>query len=174
MRAEKVSIENAKPDKLFYVVTGATVYRRSDGRCLIMKRSEREIVHPGKWANTGGKLEHRDLDMNSPTSTDGDVAVFDNALAKLLIREVKEESGVAVKPEPKFIGSRVFVRPDGIPVVLLKFGVEYASGEVKPEEGAFTDFAWVNTGEVDSYNCIDGVADEVRATIKLFENEPAD
>ena len=169
MRAGKVSIDNAKQDKLFYVVTNATIYRRSDGRCLIMKRSQREKVHPGKWANAGGKLEHKDLDMGAPTSTDGDVMVFDDALIKLLMREVKEESGLDVKPEPNFISSRVFVRPDETPVVLLKFGVEYNSGEVRPEEGAFTDYAWVNAAEVEDYDCIEGVADEVKAAIRLFE-----
>jgi 8-oxo-dGTP pyrophosphatase MutT (NUDIX family) len=94
MRAKKVSTEKAKQDKLFYVVTNATIYRAKDKRCLILKRDEREIVHPGKWANVGGKLEHADLDLSNPTSIDGDVTVFEDALIKLLMREVKEESGV--------------------------------------------------------------------------------
>ncbi|HET7529019.1 MAG TPA: NUDIX domain-containing protein [Candidatus Saccharimonadales bacterium] len=167
-RAEKVSIQNAKPDKLFYVVMGATIYRASDGRCLILKRDQRETVHPGKWANAGGKLEHADLDMKNPTSVDGDVTVFEDALIKLLMREIYEESGVKVKPELKFIGSKVFVRPDETPVVLLKFAVEYDSGEVIPEKGAFTEAAWVNSEEVQSYDCIDGVKDEVKQAIKVF------
>ncbi|HET9721940.1 MAG TPA: NUDIX domain-containing protein [Candidatus Saccharimonadales bacterium] len=171
MRAKKVSVDNAKPDKLFYVVTNATIYRRSDARCLILKRSEREIVHPSKWANAGGKLEHKDLEINSPTSTDGDVTVFEDALIKLLEREVREESGVKIKPNPKFIGSKVFVRPDETPVVLLKFAVEYNSGQIKPEQGSFTDFAWVNGQEIEDYDCIDGVSEEVKSTIKIFQND---
>jgi 8-oxo-dGTP pyrophosphatase MutT (NUDIX family) len=122
-----------------------------------MKRDERETVHPGKWANVGGKLEHKDLDMENPTSVDGDVTVFENAIGRLLVREAFEESGVKVKEYPKFIGSKVFVRPDETPVVLLKFAVEYDSGEVKLEEGAFTDYAWVNAEEIEGYDCIEGV-----------------
>jgi len=171
MRASKASVDNAKQDKLFYVVTNATIYRREDNRCLILKRSDREIVHPGKWAAVGGKLEHKDLKMDSPTSTDGDVVVFEDALIQLLMREIQEEAGVKVKPEPKFIGSKVFIRPDETPVVLLKFGVEYESGEVTPEKGAFTDFAWVNTEEVGNYPCVEGVAEEVKTTIVLFEDK---
>jgi 8-oxo-dGTP pyrophosphatase MutT (NUDIX family) len=171
MRAQKISIDNAKTDKLFYVVTGATIYRPSDGRCLILKRHIREKVHPGKWANVGGKLEHKDLDLNNPTSIDGAVTVFDDALPKLLARETLEESGVTADENLKFIGSKVFVRPDGIPVVLLKFGVIYKSGEVKPEAGAFTDFTWVNAEEINNYDCIDGVKEEVEATIKAFSND---
>jgi 8-oxo-dGTP pyrophosphatase MutT (NUDIX family) len=170
MRAEKVSIEVAKPDKLFYVVTGATIYRPDDSRCLILKRSENEIVHPNKWANAGGKLEHKDLDLRNPTSIDGEVIVFEDALPRLLGREVLEESGVVIGRDMEFVGSKVFVRPDGIPVVLLKFGVHYQSGEVKPEEGAFTDFAWVNAEEVKGYDCIEGVKEEVEATIKAFKH----
>jgi len=165
MKAAKVSIDNAKKDKLFYVVTNATVYRRRDRRCLILKRSERETVHPGKWASVGGKLEHADLDMSSPTSIDGDVTVFEDALNRLLTREIYEEAGIKVGPVPIFIGSKVFVRPDETPVVLLKFAVEYVSGEVRPEEGAFTDYAWVNNKEVAYYDCIEGVADEVREAL---------
>jgi 8-oxo-dGTP pyrophosphatase MutT (NUDIX family) len=170
MRAKKVSVQNAKPDKLFYVVAGATIFRRSDNKCLILKRDEREIVHPGKWANVGGKLEHADLKMDSPTSIDGDVTVFEDALVQLLTREVYEESGVKIKPDLKFIGSKVFVRPDETPVVLLKFAVEYESGEVKPEAGAFTKYAWVNGAEVKDYDCIDGVVDEVKRALEVFGN----
>ena len=170
MRAEKISIKNAKPDKLFYVVMGATIYRPEDRRCLILKRSESETVHPNKWTNVGGKLEHGDLDMGKPTSVDGDVTVFEDALPRLLGREALEESGLKVGNDLRFIASKVFVRPDGIPVVLLKFGVRYESGEVKFEEGAFTDFAWVNADEVKKYDCIEGVAEEVAITIEVFSH----
>ena len=66
------------------------------------------------------------------------------------------------------LGDIVFVRPDGIPVVMLQFGAEYAGGDVKPEVGAFTDFAWVNADEVKDYDCIDGIQAEVSRTIRLF------
>lgn len=170
MCAKSVSTKNAKQDKLFYVVTNATIFRRKDGRCLILKRDEREVVHPGKWANVGGKLEHKDLKMDSPTSIDGDVTVFEDALIKLLMREIYEESGVKVKSDAKFIGSKVFVRPDETPVVLLKFAVEYENGKVRPEAGAFTDYAWVNADEIKEYDCIQGVEDEIKATIAVFKD----
>lgn len=171
MRAEKISIEQAKPNKLFYFVTGATIYRASDGRCLIMKRSDRETVHPGKWANAGGKLEHDDLDLNNPSSIDGDVVVFEDAIPRLLGREALEESGLEIDGNERYVGSKVFVRPDGVPVVLIKFGVKYKDGDVKLEQDAFTEFAWANAEEVKEYDCIDGVAEEVAATIKAFSND---
>jgi 8-oxo-dGTP pyrophosphatase MutT (NUDIX family) len=57
MKASKISLENAKENKLFYVVSNVVIYRDSDQRCLILKRSENEKVHPGKYCTPGGKLE---------------------------------------------------------------------------------------------------------------------
>lgn len=168
MKAEKISLEHAKNDKLFYVVANVVVYRPEDGRCLILKRDEREKVHPGKFAVPGGKLEWNDLDIEHPTRMNGDVIDFENAVENLLIRETKEEAGIDIVLPLKYINSVAFVRPDGIPVVLVKFAAQYSGGEVVLEEGAFTDHAWVNADEVIAHDCIDGVPEEVRTTIELF------
>jgi len=57
MKATKISIDNAKKDKLFYFVANVIIYRSSDKKCLILKRSETEKVHPSKYCVPGGKLE---------------------------------------------------------------------------------------------------------------------
>lgn len=168
MSVEKISIQNAKSDKLFYVVADGIVYRESDKRCLILKRDMREKVHPGKWATVGGKLEHRDLDLTKPSRTEGDVFVFEDAVFELLKREIKEEAGISVKLLPKFVESKVIVRPDGIPVLILHFAVRYGSGEVKPEPGSFTEFAWVNADEAKDYDCIEDIGDAIKSAIKIF------
>ena len=168
MPAEKVSIDNAKHDKLFYFVANVVVYRESDGRCLILKRDEREKVHPGKYAVPGGKLEWKDLDLKNPTRMNGDVFDFENAIEDLLKRETLEEAGVELQDYLEYINSVAFVRPDETPVILVKFAAKYKRGVVVPEKGAFTDYAWVNEKEVKKYNCIDGIADEVAKTIKIF------
>ncbi len=77
MKAKKISLENAKQDKLFYFVANVIIYRNSDKRCLILKRDMREKVHPGKYAVPGGKLEWKDLDINNPTRENGDVLDFE-------------------------------------------------------------------------------------------------
>lgn len=168
MKATQISIDEAKKDKLFYVVANAVVYRKSDGRCLILKRSEREKVHPGKFATPGGKMEWNDFDITRPSRMNGDVIDFENSVEQLLTREVMEESGLEIEKELHYINSVTFIRPDGIPVFLIKFATVYKSGDVKLEEGAFTDHAWVNLEEVQQYDCIDGVKEEVKKTIELF------
>jgi len=168
MPAEKISTDQAKQDKLFYFVANVVVFRESDQRCLILKRDPREKVHPGKFAVPGGKLEWKNLDLNTPTRMNGDVFDFENAVEDLLQREVFEEAGIEIDDNLTYINSVAFVRPDGIPVVLVKFAAKYRSGQVRLERGAFTGFLWVNQEEVQKYDCIQGIPEEISKTIHLF------
>lgn len=170
MPAKKISIDNAKGDKLFYFVANVVVHRESDGRCLILKRSENEKVHPGKYCVPGGKLEWKDMDLENPTRLNGDVLDYENAVEDLLVREVKEEAGIEIYSELKYLNSVAFVRPDETPVVLVKFAARYKSGEVKIEKEAFSGHAWVNAEEVEKYDCILGIPEEIKKTIELFKS----
>jgi 8-oxo-dGTP pyrophosphatase MutT (NUDIX family) len=169
MVAGKISLDNAKKDKLFYFVGNVIVYREQDGRCLILKRDLREKVHPGKYAVPGGKLEWNDMDIAKPTRINGEVLDYENAVEELLKREVMEEAGIRIKNGLVYINSVAFVRPDEIPVVLIKFAAKYESGDVKVEKGSFTDHAWVNEQEVKKYDCIEGIGDEVAQAIKVLK-----
>lgn len=170
MPAEKITTENAKQDKLFYFVANVHIWRESDGRFLLLKRSEREKVHPGKYCSPGGKLEWKDLDLNNPTRMNGEVFDFENAVEKLLAKEVKEEAGVEIDTKNlKYINSVAFVRPDGIPVVLIKFAARYTRGNVKIDENDFSDYIWVNKEEVKNYDCILGINKEIEIAAKLIK-----
>ncbi|MBI2617981.1 NUDIX domain-containing protein [Candidatus Kaiserbacteria bacterium] len=168
MRAHSISLDKAKQNKLFYFVANVVVLRTDDARCLILKRALREIAHPGKWGVIGGKLEWNNLPLERPTRMNGDIFDFEDAVEGILHREAKEEANIEIKDVLLYLNSVAFVRPDGVPVVLVKFAAEYKGGEVRPEKGSFTDFAWVNADEVQKYNCIDGVKEEVKRTIELF------
>lgn len=168
--AQKISIEQAKVDKLFYVVVTVIPFRESDRKVLLLKRSDTEKVHPGKWGIPGGKLEHQDIDVNNPDHMNGIVKDYHSTLFELAQRETQEESGLNITDNLKFVSSKVFIRPDETPVVLLQFiaPVDEAVTEVVLEEGAFSDFAWVSESELDEYDCIDGIPQEVRQGIALF------
>lgn len=168
MPAEKISLEHAKTDKLMYFVVNAVVYRALDERCLILKRSMREKVHPDRYDVPGGKLEWAQFDLANPTRINGDVLDFEHALEALLEREVAEEAGIAIYSELTYLNSVFFVRPDGIPVMMVKMAAKYKEGEVVLEQEAFDDYVWVNADEVRQYECIDGIAEEVVKVIKLF------
>jgi len=168
MPAKKIGLDNAKKEKLFYFVANVVVYREADGRCLILQRSEREKVHPGKYAVPGGKLEWKDLDLNNPTRINGEVLDYENAVEELLKREVFEETGLEIESGLHYLNSVAFVRPDEIPVILVKFAAKYKQGEVKLEEGSFTHHAWVNEEEVKKYPLIKGIDEEVKNVIEIF------
>lgn len=166
--ASSITLDKAKQDKLFYVVANVVVYRERDGRCLLLKRSEREVAHPGKFGVIGGKLEWSDLDILYPTRVNGEVLDFEQAIENLLQREAMEEAGITIRGPLGYINSVAYIRPDGVPTVMIKFAAYYKSGDIKLEAGAFTDFAWVNAEEVKSLSCIDGIEDEVDQTITLL------
>jgi len=168
MPADKISIDNAKKEKLFYFVANVVVYREKDGKCLILKRHEREKVHPGKYAVPGGKLEWKDFDLLNPTRFNGEVLDFENSVEDLLKREVLEEAGIEIQDGLVYLNSVAFVRPDETPVVLVKFAAKYRKGEVVLEEDAFSDYSWVDADEVKNYDCILGIQEEVIRTIDLF------
>ncbi len=168
MPADKISLQNAKENKLFYFVANVVVYRESDGRCLILQRSRDEVVHPGKYGVIGGKLEWKDLDITKPTRVHGEVLDYEDAIEKLLEKEAMEEAGIEIEKKLLYINSVAYIRPDGIPALLAKFAARYKGGEVKIEEGAFDNYAWVNEDEVKRYDCLEGIAGEIATTIQLF------
>lgn len=170
MKASAISLEKAKNDRLFYFVANVVVCRESDGRVLVLKRSEKETVHPGIYAFPGGKLEWRDLDIAHPTRMNGDVIDFENALEDLLCREVKEEAGIEIDTSSlKYINSVAYVRPDGVPAIMLKFAALALSDEIQLEEGAFSGYQWVNGEEIQKLACIEGVKEEAVQALGLFE-----
>lgn len=169
MPAEKISLEKAKQDKLFYFVANVIIVK--DGECLLLKRSSEEKVHPGKWCVPGGKLEWQDLDLAKPTRMNGDVYDFEDALEDLLAREAQEESGISIdKNELKYINSVAFIRPDGVPVMMVKVAARYLAGDVILEQGSFTDHAWVTAETVDAYDCIKGIPKEIKQALALLKN----
>lgn len=169
MPAKEIRIKEAKENKLFYFVANALVYRKEDGRCLLLKRSATEKVHPGRWATPGGKMEWQDFDLNNPTRLNGEVLDYLDSVELLLKRETMEEAGIELNDDFKFINSNTFIRPDGIPVVLIKLAVSYKRGEVVLEEGCFDDHVWVNETEVQELECIDGIKEEIEKTIALYK-----
>lgn len=162
----EISLDKAKTEKLFYFVVTGTIYNTKLKKCLILERSKNEKAHPGLWGVVGGKLEWTDLKNNPITRKNFDVLDWEGLVEKVLIREAKEESNLAVS-DFHYLDSVVFLRPDKIPVVCMKFAVATDEEDVKtPAE--FDGFAWVNGEEVKGYQCIQGIEQEVLKTIEIF------
>ncbi|HBG81225.1 TPA: NUDIX hydrolase [candidate division CPR2 bacterium] len=124
-------------DKLHIIAVTAFIER--DGKYLILKRSEDEIVKPGMWTLPGGKVERGE------------------SLTASIEREVKEETGLEVEGNIEYVGNSEFTRPDDYHVIIVRFKAKVKAGEVKVPKEDFTDYAWISLDELDKYELIGGV-----------------
>jgi hypothetical protein len=57
----------------------------------------------------------------------------------------------------------VFIRLDGVPVFMITLATTYSGNDnVKMEDSASSDYAWVNNTNLDIYDSINGIKDEAR------------
>jgi len=151
--------------ELHRIATTTLVYK-PDSTYLITKRAMHKKVMPGKWTIPGGGLSMDDY-INTPSSTEGAKQWY-GALERSLRREIKEEVNLEIG-KPELLVDLTFVRPDGIPVLVLSYFASYISGEVKLDEDA-TEFAWVNLEEAKKYDLIDGIWDEIRQVDEILRS----
>lgn len=86
-----------------------------------------------------------------------------------LLNSFNSRMNLKTEGKPFYINSVGYIRPDGVPVMMLKFVAKYKSGEIKIEDGSITDHVWVNKEEIKNYDCIDGIKEEVTYAISLFK-----
>lgn len=119
-----------KLDKL-HIVTAVAVIRRDDGRILLLKRREDEIVYPGCYTFPGGKVEGNDT------------------IAETLIKEVKEECGLELEPGFILVKEKAIGRPDGQTSKSLSFLCTAKNTDaVAIDKQDFIDYTWVNLEEL--------------------------
>lgn len=157
--------------ELHRIVTTVIIYKR-DGdsyKYLITKRSPNKKVYPNMWTVPGGGL-HTDDYINTPkTTSDGWYFCLDNSTR----REIKEEVSLEIG-HSKFLLDMTFIRPDGIPVIVLSLYAPYISGEVKLDDGENVDFKWVLANEAKNYEMIEGIAQEIEMVDRILKGENAD
>lgn len=116
-------------------------------RFLIIKRSDKEIAYPGKWSFPGGKLEKGETVLQT------------------LRREVLEEVGLEIEDHKKYLKDYTFVRPDGHNVIGFVFLVKAKSERINLSKD-FDDYRWVYPKELNSYDHITGMEEEVHLAYK--------
>lgn len=150
-----------KNRELHRVALTAIIYK--DKRYLIVKRNLNKKAFPGEWTVPGGGLEVDDY-INSPKTT-SDAWYF--AVTESLRREIKEEVGIEVG-KIKYLLDLTFIRPDGIPVVVLSYFCDWKSGQVKLNEENI-DYKWVTFEEAKNYNLISGILGEIEMVDKILK-----
>ena len=135
-----------------------------DGKYLVTKRSPHKKVHPNKWTVPGGGLNTDDY-VNTP-QTGGDAGWY-GAVEKALRREVKEEVNVEVG-EARYLLDMTFIRPDGIPVLVLSYYAPYVSGEVTLDDDA-VEYKWATLEEAKGLDFIAGIYGEIEEVDTLLK-----
>lgn len=155
-------------NKEMHRITSTAIIRK-DGKYLVTKRSPHKKSFPNKWTVPGGGLEVDDY-MSLPKTTS---TTWYFAVEKSLRREIKEETNLEVG-KIKYICDMVFIRPDGIPVVVLSFYCDYKSGEVKLDEDN-VEYAWVTLEEAKNYALIEGILEEIEMIEDIYQGkEPSE
>lgn len=168
MHSEKINVDTAEKDSLFSVVANLIPIRKEDGKALILKRSQSEQNYPDKWGTIGGILRHQDFDLSNPSSNDNNGLTFENPFLNFLGRKAHQESGIRIEEPLLFISNKLVIRPDGMPISLITFAARYMEGEIVLQVGRFAQFAWVGGDEIDEYDCIQGVKEEVKKALSIF------
>ena len=138
--------------KHFVVATGIVV---KNDKYLIVKRAEWEKAFPGRWTVPGGKLEPKDYLEREKDAAE----LWYNVVEDLVRREVKEEANLEMGTLD-YLTSMTYIRPDGLPSIIISMFGAHAGGEVKLCN-ALTEHAWVTLEEAKKYDLIDGIYEEL-------------
>lgn len=147
------------------VVATAIIYHQ--GKYLLLKRSDKEKAFPGKWTVPGGGLHPDDYIRTQPTTQAGN---WYFAIAHSLAREVKEETNLKVS-DFQYLVDLTFIRPDGVPVVVLSFFTTSNSGKVKLRDKMLVDSTWATVKEVKKYDLIDGIREEIIIADRIIRGQ---
>lgn len=148
--------------ELHRIVPTAIIYK-PDKTYLITQRKLTAKVHPGKWNVPGGGVSTDDYANDLPTHAENQ---WYNVVEKTLRREVKEEVGLEIG-KCEYLLDLTFIRPDGIPVLVLSYFAPYVSGEVILDEDTINS-VWVTVEQAEKYDLIPGTLEEIQMVDKIL------
>jgi 8-oxo-dGTP pyrophosphatase MutT (NUDIX family) len=123
--------------KWFIVNVEAAIYQ--ENKWLIIKRSETEENAPGTLSLVGGKVE----------LTGDNLSPLQDVLEETLIREIKEEVGIQIAEDIRYLESKFFISDTDENIIDIVFLAKYQEGIVccndKDEVGAVY---WLTSEEV--------------------------
>src|SRR3989338_210236 len=140
-------------NQVHYVVVTGIIVR--EGKYLIAKRAELEKAFPGRWTVPGGKLKVLDYALRKKDTSEH----WYNVLEDVLAREIKEEVGLEIE-NIGYITSMVYIRPDGIPGLIISLYANAKTEDVKLGN-ALSEYAWVDIEEARKYELITGIYEEL-------------
>ena len=138
------------PDRPFLAVSAAII---RDGRVLIARRA--------KGASTG------------VFTLPGGVVEAGETLQQAVVREVREETGIAVEPVA-LAGQREFITRDDTSrvsrhFVIMCFACRWISGEGVPLLEELSELCWLRPSEIAGLKTTEGLSEIVDSAFRLME-----
>lgn len=127
-------------DDGFVVAVAALIFR--EGRVLAMRRSRAKDVGAGLWETVSGRVEPDEQPLDA------------------LLREVREESGLEVRVDPRPVDAYAMRRGDR-PMVVLLYRCDWVSGEVTRSE-EHDAHAWWTPDEFEAQSTLARLARAIR------------
>ena len=138
------------PDRPYLAVSAAII---RDGHVLVARRA--------KGASTGA------------FTLPGGVVEAGETLQDAVVREVREETGIAVEPVA-LAGQREFITRDEAGrvsrhFVILCFAARWLAGEGTPQVEELSELRWLRPAELSALKTTEGLADIVAAAFERME-----
>ena len=138
-----------KNNKL-HIVSVVAVIRNNEGKYLVLKRSDREIAYPGMYTFPGGKVEDNET------------------VEETLIKEIKEEANLDLKPGKILLKDKSFIRPDDQTVKVFSYLCEVENSDDIKISDDFTDYKWISFEDLKNIPHV-GIEDELLQVDKLYK-----
>ena len=141
----------------------ATAILCQNNKYLIAKRSMDEEKFPGFWTVPGGTIDEEDH-----TTPNEDGLMYD-IIEKALEREIMEEVGLTYT-NLRYVISLAYPKKSGF-AMCLSFAADVKVGEEVKLNDELTAFRWVTLEELDKYQLVTGIKDEIEAVAKVKSRE---
>ena len=138
-----------KNNKL-HIVSVVAVIRNNEGKYLVLKRSDREIAYPGMYTFPGGKVEDNET------------------VEETLIKEIKEEANLDLKPGKILLKDKSFIMPDDQTVKVFSYLCEVENSDDIKISDDFTDYKWISFEDLKNIPHV-GIEDELLQVDKLYK-----
>lgn len=132
-----------------HIVSVVAVIRNANGRYLVLKRRDDEIAYPGRYTFPGGKVEGNET------------------IVETLVREVREETGLKMKPAKLLLKDKTYLRSDGQTSKFFSYLCEVEQDTPIILSKDFTDARWVSPKELASLEHV-GIEEELRKAEEIF------
>jgi NADH pyrophosphatase NudC (nudix superfamily) len=124
-----------------------------DGSKVLLAKRQGEADYDGVFTFIGGKMERSDGTIQEGLRREKDEEIGDGVRLNILIN---------------FTINKMFTRKDGLPMILPHYYAEYNSGEITLNPEEYSEYAWVELDDLDSFEPkIDNMTEIARRLYEL-------